>query len=277
MAAIASTKREPRPVTPLDLIAAHLERAVELAAALEDPELGAELSRAQLLADGLGPYARRASSAESTALRELDRLTRAEDWTARSGDVVLEQEMLSGHLEGRLLAFLVAATGARQVLEIGMFTGYSALAMAEALPSDGALVACEIVADVAEFARDRFKASAAGNRIDVRVAPALATLASLITDEERFDLIFIDADKSGYEDYLGAILAGGLLAPNGIVCVDNTLMQGEPYLADEATENGAAIAAFNERVAADPELEQVLLPVRDGVTLIRRAGDRDAG
>jgi predicted O-methyltransferase YrrM len=150
--------------------------------------------------------------------------------------------------------------------------------MAEALPDGGSLVACEIDADVAEFAQARFDASPAGDRIDIRIAPALATLASLVTDEERFDLIFIDADKPGYEDYLDAILVGDLLAPGGIVCVDNTLLQGEPYLDGDATgrsPNGAAIAAFNDRVAADPELEQVLLPVRDGLTLIRRAEHRD--
>ncbi|UJA20371.1 SAM-dependent methyltransferase [Thermoleophilia bacterium SCSIO 60948] len=269
---------EPRPVTPLDLVSHHLGRALELLGDDADPALRAELDRADALARGLGPYAELMSSPESPALGALDRLTRVEDWGARDRGVALEQEMLSGRLEGRLLAFLVAATGARNVLEIGMFSGYSALAMAEALPPDGSLVACEIDAGVADFARRRFDASPSGERIDIRIAPALATLASLVTDEERFDLVFIDADKPSYEDYLDAILAGGLLAPDGIVCVDNTLLQGEPYLGEDVSErsrNGAAIAAFNERVAADPELEQVLLPVRDGVTLIRRTGPRD--
>ncbi|MBC8093956.1 MAG: class I SAM-dependent methyltransferase, partial [Pseudonocardia sp.] len=203
----------------------------------------------------------------------LARRTAARDWDTRSGAGVaaaLEQEMLSGHVEGQTLKFLVHMTRARRVLEIGMFTGYSALAMAEALPDDGELVACEIDADVAEFARGCFAESPAGRRISVRVAPALDTLRELAAEGARFDLVFVDADKAGYLGYLAALLSGDLLAPNAVVAVDNTLMQGQPYLADGSTANGAAIAAFNRAVADDQRVEQVLLPLRDGLTLIRR-------
>ncbi|MBC7632969.1 MAG: SAM-dependent methyltransferase, partial [Flavobacterium sp.] len=102
------------------------------------------------------------------------------------------------------------------------------------------------------------------------VAPALGTLTSLAADGQAFDLIFIDADKAGYVDYLDLVLNGGLLAPGGLICADNTLMQGQPYLSGVPTPNGVAIAAFNEAVADDPRVEQVLLPLRDGLTLIRR-------
>jgi caffeoyl-CoA O-methyltransferase len=156
------------------------------------------------------------------------------------------------------------------VLDVGMFTGYSALAMAEALPDGGRVVACEIDADVAEFAARCFRASACGDRIDVRVGPASETLAELAADGEPFDLVFIDADKGGYPGYLGAVLDHGLLAPHGLICVDNTLMQGQPWTSDRPPPNGAAIAAFNEAVTADPRVEQVIIPLRDGVTLIRR-------
>jgi caffeoyl-CoA O-methyltransferase len=156
------------------------------------------------------------------------------------------------------------------VLEIGMFTGYSALAMAEALPANGEVVACEVDTYVAEFAQQCFKESADGSKISVRVAPALETMQQLAAAGEVFDLVFIDADKAGYIDYLNLLLTTGLLAPGGLICADNTLMQGQPYLSGIPTPNGIAIAKFNQAVANDVRVEQVLLPLRDGLTLIRR-------
>ena len=175
--------------------------------------------------------------------------------------------MLSGHVEGQALKFLVHLARARRVLEIGMFTGYSALAMAEALPDDGVLVACEVDADVAALARECFAAAPGGEKIDVRVAPADDTLAALAG--QVFDLVFIDADKAGYLGYVERILETGLLRDGGVICVDNTLMQGQPW-AGESTANGDAITAFNAAIADDPRVEQVLIPLRDGLTLIRR-------
>ena len=176
--------------------------------------------------------------------------------------------MLSGHVEGQLLQLLIHVTRARRVLEIGMFTGYSALAMAEALPADGAVVACELDPAVAAFAAESFAGSPAGSKIDVRVGPALDTLAGLAGTA--FDLIFLDADKAGYVDYLAAILDTELLTPHGLLCVDNTLLQGEPWATAEPSGNGRAIDRFNQTLAGDPRVAQVLLPVRDGLTLVRR-------
>jgi caffeoyl-CoA O-methyltransferase len=161
-------------------------------------------------------------------------------------------------------------TRARRVLEIGMFTGYSALAIAEALPADGRLIACELDPDAAAFAQDGFDASPAGARIEVRVGPALDTLEQLAADRESFDLVFVDADKTGYVRYVSTVLDGDLLAPGGLICVDNTLMQGEPYLPDAPSVSGSAIGIFNATIAGDPRIEQVLLPLRDGLTLIQR-------
>ncbi|WP_245707644.1 O-methyltransferase [Pseudonocardia oroxyli] len=245
----------PRPVTPTTILAALLADAVA-----RHPE-DAELRRAHDLAAGLDPYLDEHTSPASAALRELERRTREHVWEG-----ALEQEMLSGHVEGRFLRFLVRMTGARRVLEIGLFTGYSALAMAEALPADGVVVACEVDADVAEFARGCVAGSPAGGRIDVRVGPAEDTLRSL---DEPFDLVFLDADKAGYLGYLDAVLESGLLAEGGTICVDNTLMQGLPWTTGSGP-NAAAVADFNRAVAADPRVEQVLVPLRDGVTLIRR-------
>ncbi len=180
--------------------------------------------------------------------------------------------MLSGHVEGQFLQVLVRATRARRVLDIGMFTGYSALAMAEALPPGGGVVACEVDPAIAAFATRRFADAVHGRKIAIEVGPALETLERLAAAGATYDLVFIDADKPGYAAYLDAILEGGLLAPHGLVCVDNTLLQGAAYGAGPVTDadNGRAIAEFNARVAEDPRVQQVLVPLRDGVTLICR-------
>lgn len=223
------------------------------------------------LAAGLEPYVSASTSPESSALAALADRTRSHDWTDRPGAVVsVEQEMLSGPVEGKLLQFLVRMSRAQRVLEIGMFTGYSALAIAEALPAGGRVVACELDPEVAAFAQESFDASRPGAMIDVRIGPATETLASLVLAGEQFDLVFVDADKGGYLDYVMVLLDTELLADGGLICVDNTLLQGEPYLATEPSANGAAIRQFNAAVAGDPRVEQVMIPVRDGLTLIRR-------
>jgi caffeoyl-CoA O-methyltransferase len=184
--------------------------------------------------------------------------------------VHLEQEMLSGHVEGQTLQMLAYATRAKRVLEIGMFTGYSALAIAEGLPVDGTVVACEIDPQVTEFAQQCFDNSPSGQKITIKMGPAISTLRELSAAGDVFDLIFIDADKAGYNDYLRAVLDSGLLARHGLICVDNTLMQGQPWSAGNPTANGRAIADFNQSVADDPRVAQVIIPLRDGLTLIRR-------
>ncbi|MDB9377241.1 O-methyltransferase, partial [Nodularia sphaerocarpa] len=208
-------------------------------------------------------------------LKALAEKTSQEDWGKRFSNQEtvrqLEQEMLSGHLEGQTLKMFVHMTKAKRILEVGMFTGYSALAMAEALPSDGVLIGCEVDSYVAQFAQDCFNESPHGKKIIVEVAPALETIHKLAAKKESFDLIFIDADKKEYVEYFQTILEHELLTPDGLICVDNTLLQGQVYLPEaQRTANGEAIAQFNRVVAADPRVEQVLLPIRDGVTLIRR-------
>jgi caffeoyl-CoA O-methyltransferase len=257
-----------RPVTPVGILAAKLESLAQQIATLDtvDPQVKSELHQAWELATGLDPYLNSCTTPESPALAALVQRTQTEDWSQRS----LEAEMVSGHVEGQLLKFLVHLTQATRVLEIGMFTGYSALAMAEALPPDGQLVACEVDSFAAEFAQGCFDQSPDGHKILVKVAPAQVTLKELADAGETFDLVFIDADKAGYLDYLNILLESSLLAQNALICVDNTLMQGQPYLKGEATANGQAIAAFNQAVVNDRRIEQVLLPLRDGLTLIRR-------
>jgi caffeoyl-CoA O-methyltransferase len=262
-------------VTPVGIVAERLELALRLLDDAEglDPAVREAVEEAHAVAAGLDPYLSACSGAESPALAALAETTRATDWAAYDGTVPLEQEMLSGHVEGRFLQMLVHATRARRVLEIGMFTGYSALALAEALPDDGSVVACEIDPLAVEIAARAFAGSPAGRRIEVRLGAAQDTLRLLSEEQARFDLVFLDADKAGYPAYLDALLELGLLAENALVCVDNTLMQGQPW-AGPQTPNGEAVADFNRRVADDPRVEQVVVPLRDGVTLIRRREDR---
>jgi len=267
--------RPPRPVTPIGILAARLEQVCERLGepgAAVDAELVGELRSARDLAAGLEPYVSHCTTPESPALAALHRRTQEHDWDRRTGSgavTLLEQEMLSGHAEGQALKFLVGMTRARRVLELGMFTGYSALAMAEALPEGGRVIACELDPEVAALAESCVRESPAGARIEVRVGRAQATLEQLAADREAFDLVFVDADKAGYLAYVMTVLDRRLLAPDGVICVDNTLLQGEPYLPGERSGNGAAIAAFNEAIIRDPRVEQVLLPLRDGMTLIR--------
>lgn len=261
---------QPRPVTPTTILAEELtDLYTRVDAGLDRSELLEALRRVRDLAGGLDPYVERCTSPESSALASLASRTREVDWGATGP---LEQEMLSGHVEGRALNFLIRMSRARRVLEIGMFTGYSALAMAEALPEGGSVLALELDEAAAALARECFDASPVGHRITVATGPAQDSLRRLMADPqgEPFDFVFIDADKAGYWDYVHLLLDSELLAPDGVIAVDNTLMQGQPYTGVGVTANGEAIAAFNEAVIADPRIEQVMLPLRDGVTLIRR-------
>ncbi|MFB2938813.1 O-methyltransferase [Aerosakkonemataceae cyanobacterium BLCC-F154] len=265
-----------RPVTPLGILVEKLEKVVKMAETATIPaEINNALQEVYQLAAGIDPYLEEMTTQESPALAALAKKTSEEPWSKRFSDRAtvrqLEQEMLSGHIEGQTLKMFVYMTGAKNILEIGMFTGYSALAMAEALPENGRVVACEVDEYVANFAKNCFQESPHGSKISVEVAPALQTLEKLAAAGESFDLVFIDADKKEYVDYFKMLLDKGLLTENGFICVDNTLLQGEPYLpAEKRSPNGEAIAQFNQIVAQDPRVEQVLLPLRDGVTVIRR-------
>ena len=170
--------------------------------------------------------------------------------------------MLSGQPEGLLLQTLAASMGARRVLEIGTFTGFSALMMAEALPEDGRLITCDLEPDAIAIAKSFFARSPHGRKIELREGPALETIATL---DGPFDLVFIDADKTNYTNYYEATLP--LLSPGGVIAVDNVLWSGR--VLDPKGDDDKAIVAFNQHVAADERVSQVILTVRDGVMLIR--------
>jgi caffeoyl-CoA O-methyltransferase len=171
-------------------------------------------------------------------------------------------QMIAGPVLGQLLRFLVRMVAPRLAVEIGTFTGYSALAMAGGLPAGGRLVTCELSPERADFARSWFARSPLGDRIDLRVGPALETIATL---DDPVDFVFIDADKDGYTGYYEAVVPK--LSPSGLIVVDNTLRDGD--VAEPMDDGDRAMAAFNAHVHADPRTENVTLTVRDGVTVIR--------
>ncbi len=273
---LIETPKTARPVTPLGILVQQLEKTVQMAEEAKVPaSVMTSLQKVLDLAGGIDPYLEECTTPESPALAALAQKTAAEDWSKRFSDKEtvrqLEQEMLSGHIEGQTLKLFVYMTGAKRILEVGMFTGYSALAMAEALPEDGEIIACEVDRYVTDFARACFDESPHGSKIKVEVAPALETMEKLAVAQESFDLVFIDADKQEYIDYFKLLLDKDLLSAGGFILVDNTLLRGQPYLSPEQrTANGEAIARFNRFVAEDSRVEQVLLPLRDGLTIIRR-------
>ncbi|HYH57698.1 MAG TPA: class I SAM-dependent methyltransferase [Thermoleophilaceae bacterium] len=185
---------------------------------------------------------------------------------AETHEKLAAPQMLTGALEGRFLELLVWATGARRVLEIGTYSGYSALSMAAALPDDGELVTCDVWEEANEVARRYAADSPHGHKIDFRLGPALETIATL---DGPFDLVFIDADKTNYANYFHAVLP--LLAERGLIVIDNTLWSGRVLPGhDDGSAETKALRELNDDLAADPRGVVVMLSIRDGVTIWRR-------
>jgi caffeoyl-CoA O-methyltransferase len=173
-------------------------------------------------------------------------------------------QMMVGRIEGRFLATLVALSGARRILEFGTFTGYSSISMASALPPDGKVITLDVDPEATAIARRYMDESGHGEKIEIRLGPALETLRDV---EGPFDLVFIDADKENYVNYYEAALP--LLADDGLLIADNVLWSGR-VVEDEGDESTRAIKEFNEHVAADERVVSVMLTVRDGMTLVRK-------
>jgi caffeoyl-CoA O-methyltransferase len=201
--------------------------------------------------DEVEAYAGRYTSAQAELFDRLGAETR---------ETQQSPQMMVGHIEGAFLAFLVAMTNAKRVVEVGTFTGWSSIVMAGALPPGGSVVSCDINEETTAVARRYAEEAGVADRIEYRLGPAVETLATL---EGPFDLAFIDADKGGYVDYYEAILPK--LAPGGTIAADNTL-----FGLDGDGENATAIARFNDHVLQDERVDTVLLPFREGLTLIRR-------
>jgi caffeoyl-CoA O-methyltransferase len=212
-----------------------------------------------LVSEGVDAYAEAHTTPPAEHLRALAHETRA---------TLGSPGMLTGAVEGRFLEMLVFLAQPRFVLEIGTFSGYSALSMAPALPAGGRIVTLELSDERADFAERHIAAAGLADRIEVLRGPAIESIATL---DGPFDLVFIDADKPGYLRYYEAVLPK--LAERGLIVADNVLWSGrvaDPP-ADDDMDSTRALREFNDHVVADGRVVSVMLTVRDGVTLIRRA------
>ncbi|MFD5421934.1 O-methyltransferase [Streptomyces sp. NPDC127069] len=174
--------------------------------------------------------------------------------------------MQSAEEQGPLLAFLVRLTGAKHIVEVGTFTGFSTLSMAQALPADGRLIACDVSEEWTAYGRAAWEAAGVADRIDLRIAPALDTLRAMPA-EPHVDLAYIDADKENQILYWEELVPR--LRPGGLIVTDNTLFHGT-VLDESPGSRGAAVRAFNDHVMADTRMDSVLLAISDGLTLSRK-------
>ena len=200
---------------------------------------------------------------QSIFLREPDILKQLREETAK---LSIARMQISPE-QGQFMALLVQLMGAKKTLEIGVFTGYSALAVALALPVDGKMIACEISEEYTAIAKDFWTRAGVSEKIDLRIAPALETLEKLITEgeAESFDLAFIDADKRNYENYYERALT--LLRPGGLILIDNVLWSGkvvDPTITDKQTQ---AIREFNQKLHQDSRINLSVVAIADGLTL----------
>ena len=171
-----------------------------------------------------------------------------------------------GKVEGKLLQLLIKMSSTKRAVEVGTFTGYSALVIAEALPEDGILTTCENSREYADIALRYFNKSPFGRKINLKLGPALQTLRNIPAKSE--DFVFIDADKPSYGDYFDEALR--ILGPGGLIFVDNVFWRNKIFKKKITNENAKAIAAFNEKVRQEDRVEKVMLSIRDGVYLMRK-------
>ncbi len=196
-------------------------------------------------------YAEAHSTPEPELFKELAAATRAQ---------TTHPQMMVGHLEGMFLKLLVVLTKAKRVLEVGTFTGYSALCMAEGLPEGGRIITCDVDPKATTIARSFWARSPHGAKIDLKLAPALDTIATL---DEPIDLVFIDADKQNYVRYWDACVPK--VRSGGVLLADNVLWSGA--VLDPKTDDDKALARFNQHVLHDDRVQMVMLPIRDGVSV----------
>lgn len=200
------------------------------------------------------------------SLREPEVLRRLRDETAKHPMAIMQ---ISPE-QGQLMQMLVRMLGAKNCIEVGVFTGYSSLAVALALPADGRIVACDISEDYTAVGEPFWKEAGVRDKIDLRIAPATETLDAMITAGETgdYDFAFIDADKPGYPEYFERCLA--LLRDGGVIAVDNIFMDGNAADPDTTSENAQAMRKFNAMLKDDTRVELSLIPIGDGLTLARK-------
>lgn len=209
------------------------------------------------LTDNLYEYMLSVSLQETKCQRELRKVTASHKYS----------NMQISPEQGQFMAFLVYLTQARNIIEIGTFTGYSALSMAQALPDDGHLITCDVDPETTALARQYWERAGVGDKIELRLGPAIETLDKMLgkNSEPRFDMAFIDAEKTEYRAYYDRLLK--LLHPGGLIMIDNVLWSGKPANPEINDVDTVAIREFNQYLAVDSRVMICLLPISDGLTL----------
>jgi caffeoyl-CoA O-methyltransferase len=220
-------------------------------------------TRAWLVPEAIGEYLDAHASPADPVVAEIRAATEAAAgrWSM----------MQIGDDQSVLMELLARAMGATRAIEIGTFTGTSALAVAKGMGPDGRLLCCDVSEEWTAIAREHWAKAGVADRIELRIGPAIETLRSLPAGPQ-FDLAFVDADKTGYPDYFDELVPR--LREGGLLLADNTLQHGRVVDPEASDESVVAIRAFNDKVLADPRVRSVLLPMGDGVTVIQRIGDR---
>ena len=215
-----------------------------------------------LLPDALAAYVEDHAPAEPELLVALKEATYAQ---------LEDPQMQVGRVEGALLRTLALLVGARRVIELGTFSGYSTLSLASGVAEGGRVITCDIDPIATDLAKTFWARSPHGHKIELRLGPALQTLRALATEPDPFDLAFIDADKTSYEAYWEALVP--MMRPGGLIVADNTLWSGKVLHPHDDSDH--ALVAFNARVRADTRVDAVLLSVRDGIMLARKRSESD--
>lgn len=209
----------------------------------------------QFINPDLLAYSEKHTTPESDLLKQINRHTHAN---------VMMPRMLSGHMQGRILAMFSKMLKPKRILEIGTYTGYSALCLAEGLSPDGKLITIDINEELEESVRKYFKQSPFADKIEFKIGNAVTLIPEL---KEKYDIVFIDADKENYSRYFDLVIDSVNL--NGIILADNVLWSGK-VLEPKPDKDTRAILDFNEKVSKDSRVESVLLPVRDGIMMLRK-------
>merc|ERR1712203_1342970 len=256
-------------VTPMDRAVTSL--ATACGCCRNDKKARSNIKDAQRILDGLSTMSARYSSQPSADLKKISLETAKTNSTwetlEKQGSTsrLMEADMISGQVEGQLLQFLVRFGRVTPALDIGTFTGYSALALADG----GRVVTLEREADAARIAASSWASSPHATKIVSLVGEACDLLADLAAQKDAFDLIFLDVDKPGYLPLYRLLMESGLLRVGGLLVVDNTMYKGEE-LVGELSENGQGARALNQELLADDRVSQVMLPLRDGLSLVHR-------
>ncbi|XP_075288561.1 uncharacterized protein LOC104331382 [Opisthocomus hoazin] len=250
--------------TPAGLIAENLLKAKEIA--LNDSRVPEQLKnylqKALDVALGLDPYL----DAMATSERNIS----PDHGPGDTGGVRLQEEHAPGSLNGPVFRMFVHMIRARKILLIGKLKGYSILAIAEELPDDGKIFACAEAPYLGVNSQEAFDYSSDGKKISMRVGPMADTLEALHAEDEHFDVVFIDADQRNAVNYYSFVMDNHLLRMDGVICVENTLMKGQVYLENISDENVLAVRKLNTVINSDPRVQQIILPVHSGLSIIRR-------